>query len=65
MGEHSKGRKAYDSAFMAVYNSARWVTKHRRKLYAVAVVVIPLASRYVPDFPSDALMDVARAFLGA
>jgi hypothetical protein len=65
MGEHSKPRKAYDAAFMAVYRSALWVGKHRRKIYAVAVVVIPLAARYMPDFPADALLDAARVFLGA
>lgn len=65
MGKHSKARRAYDAAFMKAYDAALWVGKNRRKIYAFLVVAIPLAARYIPDFPSDALMDVARIFLGA
>lgn len=64
MGEHSKPRKAYDAAFMGVYRAALWARKNRRTLYAAALVLIPLAARYWPDFPADALMDALRVFLG-
>jgi hypothetical protein len=62
MGEHS----AADGGWLDKLTGAlSWFAANRRKIYAVAVVVIPLASRYVPDFPSDAFMDAARVFLGA
>lgn len=45
--------------------AASWFVANRRKLYAVAVVAIPLAARYIPGFPADALLDACKAFLGA
>ncbi len=65
MGAHSKPRKAYDSAFMSVYDTAVWIAKHRRKVYAALVVLLPLAARLVPGFPADALLDACKVFLGA
>jgi len=41
------------------------VITNRRKIYAAAVVALPLVSRYVPGFPSDEILGVLRAFLGA
>lgn len=65
MGEHSAPESSWVRVARKALTAGKWVATHRRKLYAVAVVVIPLASRYVPDFPSDAFLDVLRAFLGA
>lgn len=65
MGEHSAPRRAYDAVFMAVYDGIMWVAEHRRKLYAGALVALPLAARYIPGFPADALLDVCKAFLGS
>ncbi|MFF7408692.1 hypothetical protein [Streptomyces lydicus] len=42
-----------------------WLTKHRRKVYAVVVVLLPLVARYVPGFPADEILSVVRGILGA
>jgi hypothetical protein len=62
MGEHSatEGRDWKTKAAAAL----SWVSKHRRKIYAALAVGLPLASRWVPDFPSATVLDVLRAFLG-
>lgn len=62
MGEHNAPAEGW---LEKVSGAVTWFVSHRRKLYGVALVVIPLASRYVPDFPTDAFMDIARVFLGA
>ena len=59
MGEHSKAEPVWWS------RAVRWVVANRRKIYAAAVVAIPLVSRYVPGFPADEILGVLRAFLGA
>lgn len=45
---------------MNVPSWAAWVIAHRRKLYAVSVVAIPLVARYVPGFPTDEVLSVIR-----
>jgi hypothetical protein len=59
MGDHSAGSEP------AWYRAGVWTINNRRKLIAGAIVALPLLSRYVPDFPSDAIMTVLRGFLGA
>lgn len=59
MGEHGKSEPVWWS------RAARWVVENRRKIYAAAVVAIPLVARYVPGFPSDEILGVLRVFLGA
>ncbi|MFJ9318812.1 hypothetical protein [Streptomyces globisporus] len=62
MGEHS----APDDGWKANLGRAvLWLVANRRKVYAGLVVALPLLARYIPDFPSDALLDAARVFLGA
>jgi hypothetical protein len=61
MGDHSTPDAGWlDKLSRAV----SWFVANRRKLYGVAIVVIPLASRYVPGFPADALLDACKVFLG-
>ncbi|MFE3409442.1 hypothetical protein ACFXMT_14230 [Streptomyces mirabilis] len=62
MADHSAPNDGWlDKAGEAV----TWVATHRRKIYGAALVLIPLAARYIPGFPADAFMDAARLFLGA
>ena len=62
MGEHGKSEPVWRTRLVG---AVRWVVENRRKIYAAAVVAIPLVSRYVPGFPSDEILGVLRAFLGA
>ena len=62
MGEHNKPESVWRTRLV---RAARWVITNRRKIYAAAVVALPLVSRYVPGFPSDEILGVLRAFLGA
>lgn len=59
MGEHSK-----PSWTSRLSDAGRWLAENRRKVYAVAVVALPLVSRYVPGFPSEEILSVARVILG-
>ncbi len=58
MGEHSAPSP---NKFMTAVG---WAMEHKAKILSVAVVVLPLVSRYVPDFPSDAILSAVRVFLG-
>lgn len=62
MGDHSAPAGGWSEKVTGAWS---WFVAHRRKMYAVAMVAIPLASRFVPDFPTDVFMDAARVFLGA
>ncbi|MGX1133198.1 hypothetical protein RKD49_005388 [Streptomyces glaucescens] len=42
-----------------------WAKAYRKSILAVAVVALPLVSRYVPGFPSDEILKVLGAILGA
>lgn len=57
MGEHSAPTNK-------LRGWAAYAWAHRRKIASALIVALPLASRYVPDFPSDAVLSVLRAFLG-
>ncbi|MFF8473873.1 hypothetical protein [Streptomyces sp. NPDC015414] len=43
---------------------AGWVWQNRRKVAAVLVLAVPLATRFVPDFPADEVLALLRAYLG-
>lgn len=62
LGEHSKpveGRwKRYALAGLG------WLVRNRKKVAGALVVLLPLVSRWVPDFPSDEILAAFRAFLG-
>jgi hypothetical protein len=62
MGDHSAPDGGWSDKLS---RGVTWFVANRRKLYAAAVVLIPLAARYIPDFPSDALLDALKVFLGA
>ncbi|MGW6754537.1 hypothetical protein [Streptomyces sp. NPDC055006] len=59
MGEHSAEEPA------KVAKALAWVAAHRRKIYGVIVVALPLVARYVPGFPADAVLKIVQAFLGS
>jgi hypothetical protein len=61
MGEHNAPDPGWAVKAKAV---AAWLRSNRGKVLSVLVVALPLVSRFVPDFPSDALLSVVRAFLG-
>lgn len=42
-----------------------WVRVNKGKTLALAVAALGLLSRYVPAFPSDAVLDIVRILLGA
>lgn len=69
MGEHSATGTGWRERAKALaaktWAGIRWFAANRGKILGVAVVALPLISRYVPSFPADAVLDVVRAFLGA
>ncbi|MGW6920858.1 hypothetical protein ACWGA9_06175 [Streptomyces sp. NPDC054950] len=58
MGEHSAPESSWASRLA-------WLVENRKKIVAGLVVILPLASRYVPGFPTDEVLSVLRVFLGA
>jgi hypothetical protein len=58
MGEHSAPANQWASLAISVWTQ-------RRKIASALIVALPFAARFVPDFPSDAILSVLRAFLGA
>ena len=69
MGEHSAAEAGWKVKAKRLaertWAGIRWFAANRGKILGVAVVALPLISRYVPSFPADAVLDVVRAFLGA
>lgn len=44
---------------------ATYAWTHRRKIASALIVALPFAARVIPDFPTDQILSVLRAFLGA
>lgn len=59
MGEHSAPRDR------AIMRALTWAREHRRTILTVAVMSLPIVSRYVPAFPTAEVVNVLRLFLGA
>lgn len=57
MGEHSAQTRT-QTVLQAVW-------AQRRKIAGVLVVALPVVARYWPDFPTDQLLTLVRAVLGA
>lgn len=59
MGEHeAPGKPSWRVAL-------DWALAHKRSILGVAVVALPLLSRYVPGFPAEEVLSLLRSFLGA
>lgn len=56
MGEHSAPSKA-----KAVLT---YVRTHKAQIATLSVLAVGLASRYIPDFPSDVVLRVVSVLLG-
>lgn len=59
MGDHSIETSS------TVRDAFVWLLANRRKVVSVAIVALPIVSRFVPGFPSDEILSVLRGFLGA
>jgi hypothetical protein len=62
MGEHNAPDKGVKAKAADV---ARWLWSNRRKVAAAAILVVPIAARYLPGFPTNEALAVLRSFLGA
>jgi hypothetical protein len=62
MGEHSAPRASLSDR---IRRAATWVRANRRTLALAAILAVPVVSRYVPDFPVDAVLTALRGYLGA
>lgn len=62
MGEHSAPDNGVATKLKTL---AGWVWTNRRKVAAAALVVLPLAARYIPGFPAEEAVSVLRSLLGA
>lgn len=59
MGDHSADQPS------KLREAFYWAVAHRRKLVSVAIIALPIVSRFVPDFPASQVVDYLRVFLGA
>jgi hypothetical protein len=59
MGDHSTESSS------VLREALYWAVANRRKILSVAIVALPIVSRFVPGFPSDEILAVLRGFLGA